>query len=501
MNSSSYDPHTPPDITHMSETILDSASNQALVTTNDIDILNDVSNFSSEPNENIPFESSPTVSSKKQKSLLSVYDNSNDGEQHKQQQQQFTGNLLPVVGILGRNHRSQAFTRRLLLSGFPKPVLCDTNSNTNDSNYVSYQTFYERCPTVVLITDNLPTNFDYIFNPTKPQLIVDTREVISNYRPHQPSQYLMPIPDAYRAFGNISNWEIEYGTERLPVAIEQSSPIELVQFILKLNCFSRGISFIDPFSYNNIQRKSFRNCLFPLVTTIIIFTLSFLFAMIEYNHQRNYYREQFIYRYASSITATTSITLLSVLFLLSPIVESINLINSLILKKQDILPSRWMFLHRWNQSKRYLAWYSLGFGILHLIFLFIAKNDFNRKIFFFFPVIFGLFALIVLCILSFVYFPWISERLQWREYYILTSHFGPFCLVIAFIHVYIQWKYGYEYLHQQDFFRLRFISMILPFFVLTLRFTLHGIIHPLLKWFHSRERRNKATATDTSFSP
>ena len=47
MNSSSYDPHTSPDITHMSETILDSASNQALVTTNDIDILNDATNFSS----------------------------------------------------------------------------------------------------------------------------------------------------------------------------------------------------------------------------------------------------------------------------------------------------------------------------------------------------------------------------------------------------------------------------------------------------------------------
>ncbi|UJR28936.1 hypothetical protein I4U23_010153 [Adineta vaga] len=503
MNSSSHDPHSSPSLTNMSETILESTSNQAVITTNDIDIHDDDKHFSSDPDENIPFESSPSNSTKKQKSLLSVYDNSNEGEPQKQQQQQqlhITNNSLPFVGILGCNHRSAAFTKRLSLSGFPKPIVCDINSNNDHSNYVSYQTFFQQSPSIVLITDNLSTNFDYLFNQIKPQLIIDTREVISNYFSHQNSQYLLPIPDAYRAFGNLSNWEIENGTERVPVAIEQSSPLELIKFISKLNCFSRGISFIDSYSYNNIQMKSFRNCLFPLVTTMIIFTLSFLFTMIGYNHQKNYTREQFIYRHASSITAATSFTLLSVLFLLEPLSEIMKMIDSLIFKKKNTAP-RWRFLHRWLQSRRYLAWYSLGFGFLHLIFLFIAKNDFSQRIFLFFPVLFGLFTLVLLCILSFVYFPWISERLLWREYYVLTSYLGPCCLVIAFIHVFIRWKYGYQYLHQTDLLHLRFFSLILPFFVLILRFTLYGIMHPLMNWIENRQERNKTTVTDTSLSP
>jgi len=68
--------------------------------------------------------------------------------------------------------------------------------------------------------------------------------------------------------------------------------------------------------------KSFRNCLFPFISTIIIFSLCFLFSIIEYqNNHTNYHQTDIFYRQASSITAATSLTLLSLLFLIRPLIE------------------------------------------------------------------------------------------------------------------------------------------------------------------------------------
>ena len=165
-----------------------------------------------------------------------------------------------------------------------------------------------------------------------------------------------------------------------------------------------------------------------------------------------------------------------------------------------------MFIQRWLQSKQHLTWFALSFAFLHLIFLLFSKNDFNQKLFFY-PACFGLFTLIFLCILSFVYFPWISERLLWHEYHLLTSYLGPFCLLIAFIHVFIVWKYNYYYKNDKNLFNLKFLSMILPCMVLLLRMILYGVIGPtnrLFKWIENRQNKTKASAIltkDTSILP
>jgi hypothetical protein len=264
-----------------------------------------------------------SIIDKKQKSLISVYDNNPSQQQ-----------LHPLIGIIGRNQRSEAFIKRLLLSGFPKPILCDINSieiNQNDtSNYVSYETFYQFSPTIVLITENLITNFQDLFPQNKQQLIIDTREIFSR----KPSFALSPIPGSYQAFGNLSNWEIENGTQRTGVAVEQFSPLSLIKFIYDLNCFSRGIIFLDQVSYNNQQIKSFRNCLFPFISTLIIFTLCFILSIIEHNH--DIYNPIFIYRRASSITASTSITLLALLFLIRPLLDLVEFIYSKISKNPNM---------------------------------------------------------------------------------------------------------------------------------------------------------------------
>ncbi|CAF1239620.1 unnamed protein product [Rotaria sp. Silwood1] len=516
MNSTLNDNNSSLDMTHMPETILEQNSNQALITTNDIDITNEEKhllsnhdNLLQSNNDNIPLESSNIT--KKPESLISVYDNSNDGEQ--QLKQQINQNSLPLIGILGHNQRSQAFFKRLLLSNFPKPILYDRNIDEIDlnekSNYVSYETFCKQSPSIILITDNQINNIEDILNDSnnKQQLIIDARELISKYFSKNSSHLLIPIIKSYRAFGNLSNWEIENGTQRIGVAIEQGSPLNLIKFIHDLKCFSRGIYFLDQYSYNSEQIKSFHNCLFPLVSTIIIFTICFILSIIEQTHKQAYYHSNLTYYQASSITGATSITLLSLLFFIRPMLELIDFIYSFILKKQNkknIVPHL-TFVQRWFQSRRYIAWYSLIFAFLHLIFLLFSKNDFNQHIFFL-PIFFGLFTLILLCILSFVYFPWISERLLWREYHLLTAYLGPFCLLIAFIHVYISWKYDY-YSHHQYLFNLKFFSMFLPLIVLVLSFIIYGIIHPIIKliqWNRTRPRKNKTSTIitkDTSLLP
>jgi len=252
---------------------------------------------------------------RKQKSLISIYDN------NPQQSSQ------SLVGIIGRNKRSQAFTKRLLLSGFPKPILYDINSTEIHPNYVSYETFDQFSPPIVLLTENLPKNFEDLFPQNHQQLIIDTREIHS--------QSLLPIPSSYRAFGNLSNWEIENGTQRIGVAIEQYSPSNIMKFIHDLNCFPRGAFFLDPYSYNNQSIKSFRNCLFPFISTMIIFSFYLIFSIIEHYHDIQ--NTLLIYRQASSITASTSITLLALLFLIRPLLELIQIINGKYSREFDLI--------------------------------------------------------------------------------------------------------------------------------------------------------------------
>ncbi|CAF2520638.1 unnamed protein product [Rotaria sp. Silwood2] len=515
MNSTLYDINSSLGMTHTSEAISEQNSNQPLITTNDIDITNEEKHLLSNHdnslhnhNDNMPLESSNIA--KKPESLISVYDNSNDGEQ--QLKQQINQNSLPLVGILGRNQRSQAFTKRIVSSSFPKPILYDRNSIETDlnekSNYVSYETFCKQSPSIIIITDNQINNIEDFLNQNKQQLIIDARELIDKYFSKKSSRLLIPIPKSYRAFGNLSNWEIENGTQRTGVAIEQGSSLNLIKFIHDLNCFSRGIYFLDQYSYNHEEIKSFHNCLFPLVSTIIIFSICFILSLFENTNNKDYHHSNLTYYQASSITGSTSITLLSLLFFIRPILELIDFIYSFILKKQNKKNDvpRLMFVQRWLQSRRYLAWYSLTFAFLHLIFLLFSKNDFKQHIFFL-PVFFGLFTLILLCILSFVYFPWISEHLLWREYHLLTAYLGPFCLLIAFIHVYISWKYDYYYAYHKHLFNLKFLSMFLPLIVLLLSFIIYGIIHPIIKliqWNRSRPRTTKTSAIttkDTSLLP
>jgi len=290
----------------------------------------------------------------------------------------------------------------------------------------------------------------------------------------------LPIPGSYRAFGNLSNWEIENGTQRIGVAVEQFSPLNLTKFIYDLNCFSRGFFFLDHISYNNQQIKPFRNCLFPFISTLIIFSFCFILSIIEYNYK--YHNSVLIYRQASSITASTSIILLALLFLIRPLLDLIEFIYPRISKKQ--IPN-FIFIQHWLQFRHYLSWYSLSFGVLHLIFIIFSKIDFNSKILtiaFFF----GIFSLIFLFILSYIHFPWISERLIWTEYHFLTFYLGPFCLFLAFIHNYLYWK------SQSHLFNLKFFSMILPLFVLIIHLIIYGIIQPI-QWIRNRHLKKNVS--------
>ncbi|CAF0855155.1 unnamed protein product [Rotaria sordida] len=473
MSTTLYDQNSSMDMMQISESLSLTNTNDPLTSTIEyIDLsldekypLDDILIHQLYHNDDIP-----SFLNKKHKSLMSIYDNN---------LQQPITDFPPLVGIIGRSQRSQAFTKRLLLSGFPKPILCDINSNENDlndkSNYVSYERFYQLSPTIVLITDDLTRNFDDLFPQDKSQLIIDARKIYIKYFSKKNSYSLLSIPGSYRAFGNLSNWEIENGTKRIGVAIEQFPPLNLVKFIYDLNCFSRGIFFLDQYSYNYQQIKSFRHCLFPFISTTIIFSLCVIFSMIQHNH--DIINTVLIYRQASSITASTSIMLLALLFLIRPVFDLIEFIYLVLLKRQNIhenVISKLTCIQYCLQSKHYLVWYSLSFALLHILFLIFSKINFNSNLFIY-GFFFGIFTLILLFILSYIHFPWISEYLSWNEYHFLISYLGSFCLLIASIHVFLHWKFD-SYL-----FNLKFLSIILLFIVLILRFIIYGIIHPILK--------------------
>lgn len=287
-----------------------------------------------EQTPSVPLETSKHALAQKQKSLVSVYDNSNDSEQQLLQQQQQQANLtsknssLPLVGIIGRNRRAEAFRKRLILSNFPEPIRCDINQidlNPNEKSiFVSHETFFQSSPSIILITENLSTHCEHLFRPDKEYLIIDAREIVAPLS-------ALPLAGIQRAFGNLSDWEIENGTERVPVAVEQRVSKDLIEFIHRLQCFSPRILYLDSYSYVNEQRKAFRHCLFPLVSTILIFSLCFVLSVIEHH-----YRSEWIYRQASSITGATSLTLLAILLMIRPKLEFIDYMSSLISKNQTI---------------------------------------------------------------------------------------------------------------------------------------------------------------------
>ena len=193
-----------------------------------------------------------------------------------------------------------------------------------------YEKFYQLSPTIILITDNLTKNFDDFIPHHKQQLLIDARQI--DFSNNCSLSLSSSIPGSYRAFGNLSNWEIENGTQRIGVAIEQDSPLDLIKFIYDLNCFSRGILLLNEYSYNNQQITLFRNCLFPLISTTIIFSFCLLLSMIE--HKYDTYNNSLIFRQASSITASTSITILAFLFLIRPILELVDFMHLIIIRKE-----------------------------------------------------------------------------------------------------------------------------------------------------------------------
>ena len=253
----------------------------------------------------------------KQKSLASVYDIPLDIPS--------IVASLPSVAIIGGNERARAFERRLLLAGFTKPLLCDVNSKDNVDS-VSFEAVQQSSPTIILITEDVPAYVRDILDQNKQPLIVDAREITAQISPI--------ILGFYRAFGNLSDREIGQGTERVAVAVELSSPLDLIQFIHDLNCFTRGINRLDHYSYTYLHRRSFPKCLFPFLLTTMTLSLYFVLSMCGHKDQKQN-NVQLLSRQASSVTASTSITLLAIAFLARPMVELIELLHTIVPKRNS----------------------------------------------------------------------------------------------------------------------------------------------------------------------
>lgn len=145
------------------------------------------------------------------------------------------------------------------------------------------------------------------------------------------------------------------------------------------------------------------------------------------------------------------------------------------LRYLECFASKLAFLQHCLQLRHYLVWYSLVFALLHVLLIIFSKMDFNSKLFTY-GIIFGIITSILLCIVSYSHFPWISERLLWSEYHFLTSYIGIFCLIVGFFHIFLHWKFN------SDSFYLKLISMILLSIVLLLHLTIYGIISPILQF-------------------
>lgn len=332
------------------------------------------------------------------KSLISIYDNNS------------LSDARFSIGILGQNQRSQAFVQRLIRSGFSMPIICEKTFDFSSLN-------------ILLITEY----FNDLNFSNDQQLSIDVREIDS-------SQELLTIPGTYRACGNLSNREIEYGTDRTRIFIEKDSPAKVIQFISNLKCSSRGLVQLDSITYNTYQIKSFELYFLSLIVALIFFIFFLLISFVRQSKIS-------IYRQTSSIMALTSIHLLAFVYAIRPTIELFEWIFS---KHRE----NYSWLLKCLQSRFYLCWYSLIFAFLHIIILIFSRFKFD-----FFTISFGLLSFICLLLISIIYLPLISEYFLWKHYHYFTSYFGTFTLIICLI-------------HQRNF---HLLTIVFPLFVLILR--------------------------------
>lgn len=88
-----------------------------------------------------------------------------------------------------------------------------------------------------------------------------------------------------------------------------------------------------------------------------------------------------------------------------------------------------------------------------------------------FVVLFGLLAVLLMCILGLTSVPAIGNLLNWREWVFVQSQLGIVCLILATIHITI--KGCSEWMVSKDWFevvqRLSFQSTLIPYFTLLLK--------------------------------
>ncbi|CAF1472351.1 unnamed protein product [Didymodactylos carnosus] len=413
-----------------------------------------------------------------QKSLISVYDNSNEER---------------TIGLIGyRNKRTIAFAKRLVRYGF-SPILTDTNENTtliksdatDHIQYVPNNAFRQSIQTapIVIIAEQPHGDIQHLIDG---KLVIDSidyglkRRFLFNKHSEQQTSSTKTFflnqsrtTSVIRAFGNISTWEIEHGTFRhAPVYIQQQPDVSsttfqrLLKFIHDLN-FS-GTRIMNEYDYNNIlNQRSFHGCVFPLITTLLVFGLALLVVVIQcsryeeanqYNlnaikRTRDFFfsnnnHTSIIFRKASSVTGTVSLNLLAILYLIRPILELIDFLFS--------------------QQRRISQNFS--------------QNHWHIPSFFI-----GVIAIILLSILAIVYTPWTNERLLWNEWRIIVSYVGPLAFLLGFIHTLLllvkQWNL------YSNLFNLTFISLLLPLCVIIVRIIVYAIIYPIMKLIDWLERR------------
>ena len=389
--------------------------------------MNSSSSFSSTGNLETIF---PTSNLSSGQSSISIYDNSNNNSSNS------------FIGIVGDNDRARAFEKLLISSSFSTPIRCD-----------SIETYRKFDPSILIVTDEISLKFEFDRTRT---FLIDARRIST------------PLIDgSFRAFGNLSNSEIEKGTNRIAVAIESNSPETLSEFIVKLRRFPRGILRLDSFSYENLRRKPFENSILPLILSLIFVVFYSIVSIFEYKNE--FFHSRLVYRQISSVSAATSLTLFAVRLLAEPIDEFVQLIHWTFFQRRNEI------LKFWLNSRLFLVVFSFVFAYFHLIFLLFSRLDSN-SILFLVAFLLGLFSLIGLTIVFVVNFPSISERLVSFEFVFLNSFLSLVVLFLSFLHVFLHWALV------SDMFNVKFVSMICPLIFFVFRSMIFVLISPIIKF-------------------
>ncbi|KAK3604100.1 hypothetical protein CHS0354_010406 [Potamilus streckersoni] len=418
------------------------------------------------------------------------------------------------VGIIGTGNYARALAKRLFYSGYDvtlgsrKPELsqlssidecfCNITITTIESCIKTNQILF-----IAIYAENYKATLENYEGILSEKLLIDVSNRNTRCKGQSNAEYLksiVPSANVVKAFNVVSAYTMEYdyntSSKRVFIAGDKACDRETVASI------AREIGFLSvDFGYlRSAQRiEDFTLRLFPewrapLGFTLGVFNLWLLYVIYIYFIEKTAYRwDQIFVKVLNKPLCMTGITTLSVTYLASSVAAFFQIYHG----TKHISFPKW--LDKWLRSRKQLGIVSFTLIFVHTLMSILIMSptylsswyqstqitipdnftqplDLPMKTWMIWKgeaaCLMGILSFLVLCFIAISTLPTVADALNWREWRFVQSKLGHLALFLGALHVIIMGAPGWVKTPNQVFKSITFLSSLIPWLTLLLKFML-----------------------------